>query len=141
MMYGHRSVTLEPGEEVLYVTEPDMQGFWMMIGCGAMIGFFFFLLPGLIMLLMGFLQREKLKNAECIVTNRRIVVVGWGASRRMVQFAHHEVASISRSGGLSKSVTIRGHDGRRTKLANVRYGQELVEQAQQAIAASQSESA
>lgn len=136
MVYERGTVRLEPGEEVIYATEPNMQGFWMMIGCGAIIGLFFLLLPGLIILLMGFIQREKFKNAECLVTNQRIIVIGWGGNRRMVQFEHHEVASITRSGTFSKSVTIRGHDGRRAKLSYVQYDWEFVTTAQEAIEAS-----
>ena len=138
MMHGRGGFTLEPDEEVLYVTEPDMQSFWMTIGCGAIIGLFFFLIPGLVILLIGFLRREKLKDAECLVTNKRTIVIGWGSNRRVVEFAHHEVASITRSGGFIKSVTIRAHDGRRAKLENVQYGAELIEKVEQAAAASRS---
>lgn len=108
----------------------------MAIGCGAIIGLLFFLLPGLIVLLVGFIQREKIKDAECLVTNRRIIISRWGSGRRVVQFNHHEIASITRSGSFTKSVTIRGHDGRRVKLSNVQYDWEFIETAQNAIEAS-----
>ena len=136
MAYMRGAVALDPGEEVLYATTPNMQSFWVAIGCGAIIGLFLFLLPGLIVLLVGFLQREKFKNAECLVTNRRIIIIGWGSSRRVVQFEHQEIDSIELSGSFTKSVIIRGHDRRRTKLNNVQYGWELVEIAQKAIEAS-----
>ena len=130
--------SLEPNEQVVYVAGPNTQGFWMAIGCGAIIGLFFFLLPGLLILLVGFIQYQRLKDAECIVTTRRVVISGWGVGRRMVEFEHQEIASISRSGSLSKTVTITGIDGRRVRLRNVAYDWELVETVQGLIDSNQS---
>ena len=135
--YGQAMAALREGEEVLYATTPDMGQFWRLIGCGAILGFFFFFIPGVIIIVVGFIQREKFKDAECLVTNNRIIVLSWGASRRMVEFEHQDVASVTHSGGMfGNSVTIRGNDGRRVKLSNVQYGWELAEVAQNAITAS-----
>ncbi len=140
-MRAHLLTALTPDEQVVYVAGPNTQGYWMSIGCGAIIGLLLFLLPGLIILLVGIIQYARFKDAECVVTTRRVIVSGWGSNRRMVEFEHREIASVTRSGSLSKSVNIRGTDGRRIKLRNVAYDWELVEKIQEVMAASQSGSA
>lgn len=137
-MHSRMFTALAPDEQVTYVAAPNTQGYWMSIGCGAIIGLCFFLLPGLIILVVGIIQYAKFKDAECVVTTRRVIVSGWGSSRRMVEFEHQEIASVTRSGSLTKTVTIRGTDGRRVRLRNVAYDWELVEKVQEAMAASQS---
>lgn len=136
-MRAHLLTPFAPDEQVTYVAAPNTQGYWMSIGCGAIIGLFFFLLPGLIILLVGIIQYAKFKDAECVVTTKRVIVSGWGSGRRMVEFEHQEIASVTRSGSLTKTVTIRGVDGRRVRLRNVAYDWELVEKVQEAMAASQ----
>ena len=136
-MRAHLLTPLAPDEQVTYVAAPNTQGYWMSIGCGAIIGLFFFLVPGLIILLVGIIQYAKFKDAECVVTTKRVIVSGWGSGRRMVEFEHQEIASVTRSGSLTKTVTIRGVDGRRVRLRNVAYDWELVEKVQEAMAASQ----
>ena len=137
-MRAHMLTALAPDEQVTYVAAPNTQGYWMSIGCGAIIGLFFFLLPGLIILLVGIIQYAKFKDAECVLTTKRVIVSGWGTGRRMVEFEHHQIASVTRSGSLTKAVTIRGVDGRRVRLRNVAYDWELVEKVQEAMATSQS---
>ena len=137
-MNSRMFTALAPDEQVTYVAAPNTQSYWMTIGCGAIIGFFCFLLPGVIILVIGIIQYAKFKDAECIITTRRVIVSGWGSSRRMVEFEHQEIASVTRSGWLTKTVTIRGTDGRRVRLRNVTYDWELVEKMQEAMAASQS---
>ena len=76
-MYVRGMIPLEPDERVLYTVEPDLQGNTIAMGCAIAFGFVLFLLPGLILLLIFFLQREKYKDAQCILTTKRIVVIGW----------------------------------------------------------------
>ncbi|MDE2959440.1 MAG: hypothetical protein OXU28_05240 [Chloroflexota bacterium] len=137
-MRSRMFTALAPDEQVIYVAAPNTQSYWMSIGCGAIIGFFFFLLPGLIILVVGMIQYAKFRDAECIITTRRVIVSGWGSGRRMVEFEHQEIAGVTRSGSLTKTVTIRGTDGRGVRLRNVAYDWELVEKIQEAMAASQS---
>ncbi len=138
-MHSRFFANLGPDEQVTYVTGTNAQGYWMAIGCGAIIGLFFFLIPGLIVLLIGIIQYGRFKDAECVVTNKRVIVSGWGGQRRVVEFDLQDIASINRSGRLTKSVNIRAVDGRRAKLSNVAYDWELVEKVQEAMAASQSD--
>ncbi len=134
-MLAHTSSPLLPGEEVVYVATTNMSRFYATIGCGVVVGFFFFLLPAVIMVVVALIQRDRFKNAECLVTTQRIIVHRWG-NNRIVAYQHDEVASITRAGSLFKAVIIRGTDGRRVKLENVESDWELVEKAQEAISAS-----
>ena len=72
-MYVRGMVPLEPDERVLYAVEPDLQGNTIAMGCAIAFGLVLFLLPGLILLLIFFLQREKYKGAQCIRTCPRLV--------------------------------------------------------------------
>ena len=141
----------DPDERVVYVATPslDMKGYWIGIMIGTVIGLMLFILPGIIVLVVGLFSgftarstlRERYRDAECVVTSKRIIVTGWGRSRRLIEFEHHQIARIASSSWLArllagKSVTIRGVDGRRVKLDRLADAGELVEVAREAMAAS-----
>ena len=61
-MYVRGMIPLELDERVLYTVEPDLQGNTIAMGCAVAFGLLLFLLPGLILLLIFFLQREKVQR-------------------------------------------------------------------------------
>ena len=129
-MYVRGMIPLEPDERVLYSVEPDLQGNTIAMGCAVAFGLLLFLLPGLILLLIFFLQREKYKDAQCILTTKRIVVIGWGSRGRTVEFPLEEVSEVAHSGS---SVTIRRKDGRSMSIDKVAFGWEFAGVARKAI--------
>ena len=129
-MYVRGMIPLEPDERVLYTVEPDLQGNTIAMGCAIAFGLVLFLLPGLILLLIFFLQREKYKDAQCILTMKRIVVIGWGSKGRTVEFPLAEVSEVAHSGS---SVTIRRKDGRSMRIDKVAFGWEFTGVARRAI--------
>ena len=129
-MYVRGMIPLEPDERVLYTVEPDLQGNTIAMGCAVAFGLLLFLLPGLILLLIFFLQREKYKDAQCILTTKRIIVIGWGSRGRTVEFPLDEVSEVAHSGS---SVTVRRKDGRSMKMDRVAFGWEFAELARKAI--------
>ena len=135
-MYTFGAFQLEPGEETVAVAVPDRSTFWTTIGIGAAIGFCCCFIPGLAILIYGLMQREKFTNAECVVTDRRIVIIGWGGGNRFAEIRHGEVDSVTWSGGFSRSVVIQHSGGRRYKLDFVESGWEFAQKAQAAVDAS-----
>ncbi len=129
-MYVRGMIPLEPDERVLYTVEPDLQGNTIAMGCAIAFGLVLFLLPGLILLLIFFLQREKYKDAQCILTTKRIVVIGWGSKGRTVEFSLAEVSEVAQSGS---SVTIRRKDSRSMRIDKVAFGWEFTGVARRAI--------
>ena len=131
-MFVRGMIPLEPDEQVLYAVEPDLQGNTLAMGCAVIFGLLLFIIPGLILLLIFYLQREKYKGAQCVLTNRRIVVVGWGRGGR-TEFPLGELREVTHSGS---SVRIRRTDGRTMRLDKVAYGWEFAREARRAIGAS-----
>ena len=138
-MIGFGRLQLEPDEQTIAVAAPDQTTFWLTIGVGAVIGFCCCFIPGLVVLIYGLLQRDRFGNSECIVTDRRIIVVGWGGRNRLIELRHEEIARVSTSGSLTKSVTIFANDGRRVKLDFVESAAQFALQAQSAVEASRTD--
>ena len=128
-MYVRGMIPLEPDEQVLYAVEPDLQGNTLAMGCAVVFGLLLFVIPGLVLLLIFYLQRQKYSGAQCVLTDRRIVVIRWGGSGRN-EFPLDELSEVTHSGS---SVRIRRTDGRSMRLDKVAFGWEFAREAQRAI--------
>lgn len=128
-MYMRGGFSLEPDEQVLYAVEPDLQGNTIAMGCAVVFGLLLFVIPGLVMLLIFYLQRQKYSGAQCVLTNRRIVVIGWGSSGR-TEFPLDELSEVTHSGS---SIRILRTDGRSTRLDKAAFAWEFAQEAQRAM--------
>ena len=151
MIRYHAPIRFAFDEWVFYVAKPslDAKSYWLGIMFRTLIGLLLFVLPGIIVLVVGLSSglagrstlRERYGDAECVITSRRVIVAGWGQRRHVVEFEHGQIASVTSSGLLTrllvgKSATIRSIDGRRVKLDRLHDADELVEAMLESMAAS-----
>jgi hypothetical protein len=85
---------LRSRQQVIYVAVPDMQGSWIQLGCGIFIGLWLFLIPDIICLIAALLGGERFKDAECAITNHRIIVSRWSNNRDLVSLDLGEIAPV-----------------------------------------------
>ena len=128
-MYIRGGFSLDPDEQVLYAVEPDLQGNTIAMGCAVILGLLLFIIPGLVLLLVFYLQRQKYSGAQCVLTNRRVVVIGWGGSGR-TEFPLAELSEVTHSGS---SIRIRRTDGRSMRLDKASFAWEFAQEAQRAM--------
>ena len=136
-------------EWVVYVATPSvgMKGYWLRITVAALVGLALFILPGIIVFVVGLIAglaarsrlQERYGSAQCVVTSRRIIVAEWGRRRSLVEFEHGRIARVTSSGLLSRllvgaSARIHGVDGRRVTLDRLPDADDLVEAVQHALA-------
>ena len=113
------SINLEPDETVLLEVEPSDVG---METCGCIFFGMLFVIPGLVLLLLWWLERRSYRKSRCVVTSKRIIVQNWGEPGRLLDLGYGTITGISPSSSSPLGSTTLGSalisltDGTRLEL-------------------------
>ena len=116
------NLNLEPDETVLLEVEPSDVGMEM---CGCIFFGLFFVIPGLVLLLLWWLERQRYRDSKCVVTNKRIIVQNWGEPGRFLDLGYDTLTGIYPSSSSALGSTSLGStiisliDGTRLELKYV----------------------